>query len=60
MPIHSPLRKGEIEGASAPSNIIPLPLIKGKGIKGIGLVGKRKGVFYKKPFLIYSTVYDSL
>jgi hypothetical protein len=29
---------GKFEGALAPSkDIIPLPLVKGKGIKGIGL-----------------------
>ena len=33
------LIKGKPEGASAPSEtIIPLPLSKGKGIKGIGLI----------------------
>jgi hypothetical protein len=35
--------KGKSEGALAPSDtIIPLPLIKGKGIKGIGLLNKIK------------------
>jgi tRNA(Ile)-lysidine synthase len=36
--ISSSVVKGKSEGANAPSEIItPLPLIKGKGIKGIGL-----------------------
>ncbi len=37
--IESCIEKGKPEGASAPSETaIPLPLIKGKGIKGIGLI----------------------
>ena len=34
-------QKGKLEGALAPSEtIVPLPLVKGKGIQGIGLLNK--------------------
>jgi hypothetical protein len=35
-------RVGRLRGASAPLLIPPLPLVKGKGIKGIGFI-KAKG-----------------
>jgi len=36
------MSEGKYEGALAPSkNMIPLPLVKGKGIKGIGFLIKR-------------------
>ena len=39
LPLVSTVRSGKLEGADAPSKTkIPLPLIKGKGIQGIGLI----------------------
>ena len=38
------MSEGKYEGALAPSkNMIPLPLVKGKGIKGIGFPIKGSG-----------------
>jgi len=35
------IKKGKFEGALAPSEtIVPLPLVKGKGIQGIGFLNK--------------------
>jgi len=40
-PSPSLYQEGKLEGALAPSEtIVPLPLVKGKGIQGIGLLNK--------------------